>query len=391
MNIYKKLFLLMILIPSLFLFCQENETDLEKMGLKGKVKTIKEKSHRFESDMFDEPDEKQKNYSTVTTYSQIGGVSSNKKILRHFNISGNLTEEFEYNDKNEIIKSIKYKYDKLNRKIEEDFRYPGIIASLSISGKKINGKKVFEKTERQYEAKEPGKIFYIYNEAGKLAKIKYQDDDSGFHGSFYEFDNSGHIEKVFIYGSWFKTYCKNIIMRDKNSNVIEDKKYTAKGNLISRKLYKYDSKNQKIEEKVLDEGGKFTYLSKMKYDNKGNIIEAMTTELKRERNSGDFFSDSPKKKKLKEVKLRVEMKYDRNNNLIEKSIYEAGGACTFRSEYKYDSFGNQVLEKKYFFNQNKTEEKKFDYIYDESGNWINKTGYFNGKIKEKTEREILYY
>jgi len=231
----KKTQLIFLSILTIFLFNFTKEiivkNDLDKMNLKGKVKSIKEvsykalvksekivkgKKERFQS--YDEMDklfmfnEQGNEIERKEFYSE---GSLNERYTKLYNKEGNLLETVVYNADGSFFYRATYIYDENNRCIE------------------CKGAE--------------SKWIYKYNELGNLIE-EYK---------YYILGDEMENKKTYEY--------------DKNNNKISESSY-SEDSLDYKWTYKYDENKKLIE---FNEGtdGVFNYKWIYKYDKKGNLIE----------------------------------------------------------------------------------------------------------------------
>ncbi|OOG79006.1 hypothetical protein B0E44_00150, partial [Flavobacterium sp. A45] len=185
----KKNSLKIIIIPFLLFICQYTYSvnDLEKMKLKGNVKSIREyTSERFGS---------------------LKGYKIKEKICEkelQFNIYGSITRELQYLPKCDPFREVLYSYNDKNLIINEQVYY----------SKKFHSKRIYE-----------------YDNTGKLF-IEYEyDNNEKIHGKLtFENDEIGRIHKI-----------KSYLEPENSLWITTTKKYDLVGNLIERLSIKYDS------------------------------------------------------------------------------------------------------------------------------------------------------
>jgi|GEM_PF-3187587 len=96
--------------------------------------------------------------------------------------------------------------------------------------------------------------------------------------------------------------------------------------------------------------------------------------------------------------------YENETKVVEK-VFDANDSLAFNKTYLFDSKGNilniKTLIKKrakgwgidvtyYAYDGNIIETRKFDYKFDDKGNWLEKTEYLDDKLKNTTIRKIRY-
>ncbi len=256
---------------------QYYQTDAQKMNLKDKVKSIRELTYTVA----------EKNSNIVKDKMTI---NNSENILSNFDKYGNITTTIWYTSTGKIDQSWEYKYIK-----------PGMMSEMTYFNSNHNL---------------IGKTTYEYNEADYLVKE-------------IQYDNTGKVEKVFIYNYTFlgrREYLmetvdnngktlnhKEKISYDKDTNVVlEEKLISGFGKLHA---YVYDGKKQIItdnyQEKIIIKGDEDYHVfsvTSIQYDLRGNVI------LK---NSDDVYYKSKRSTKFEYV-------YDSHSNYTSKSTFPMG-------------------------------------------------------------------
>jgi len=230
------LFLIIISITS----CQtpsKMNNDLSELQLKGKVKSIKEKT-----------------YEVVM---KNGNIAKGKLIGAYtnttFNKKGNIVIESTYNNVDELLKldSLTYNvdgYSIIKKSYDSnDFLYMKINEKLNRKGQLI------ETIEKNFYVNEsPRKWVYDYDENGKLKET-----------NSFEVTESN---EVFI--------CKWVYKNDTKNNFVEEIRYNKDGFYEWKQTSKYDSADNLIEESNYDSGNNLTSRIIRKYDEKRNLIKS---------------------------------------------------------------------------------------------------------------------
>jgi hypothetical protein len=282
--------------------------DLRKIKLKGKVKVLTETSYeRFGKDR--EITEQDSKYDKeITIYDEKGNEIS-KELYSYYLKRYEFVSKFEYDKKGRKI--VWKSYDNYG-----DLKYGGdhfrYITKFSYAEK---GNLIEEKRcKRYYSDNDPcvGERFYVDVDGNKIEGYK----------------NEGYVvlTDLLKYGY------------DENGNKIEEKRFYPSGKLKSVNNYVYDKRGNLIEEKSSYGDGKLDYINKYVYDKKDNQIESKL-----------YYRDD----KLIEV---LKSTYDEKGNMIESK------ANSIYWENKYQNGDEYAGGYKY--------EHKFEYQYDEKGNWI---------------------
>jgi hypothetical protein len=230
---------MMISISSIFVKGQN--TDYIKWNLKGKVKSIKESSFSVkEIDGKYVADSLEYYYwnefnsygnKTVDTKFLPNGISD-KNYIYKYDRNNRRSEENQYARDGKLIRTISYKYDSNGHLIEDS----------SIEGNGKPGKKIAYQYDEKWNVIEDDS----YNGEGKLQKkFTYKYDTKGNKTENFRYNADGILEKKIFY-----TY-------DIQNNIVEESSYKPDGKLIWEYsyMYKYDNQNNWIE-KIRIAGGK---------------------------------------------------------------------------------------------------------------------------------------
>lgn len=269
----KKLILLVLVLLVGGIYAQPKQNDLEKEGLKGKVKRFDDghwnsfyNENGFlqysESDM----------YRTDYTYDEKGNRLFSKTIYKK---TGQETwsNAYTYVGNSVLIKKKKY---------ERGYTINDLI-------------EVFENSKKVYDNK--GNEKEIYYADGHRVFFSYNDQNLPLEKNVYDAKETFKFRQTYIYNDQGK--------------MIEDFVYNEKKKLESRSTYKYDDKGNVIEQ--LDfEGTKkkpnYERFYSYQYDQKGNIVEQVE-------------KSGSKKNKEKSIKTTI-YKYDEQGNWVYKKENE---------------------------------------------------------------------
>lgn len=163
---------------------------------------------------------------------------------------------------------------------------------------------------------------------------------------------------------------------DENGNIIESISIENSDTTIDRLEYKYDVNKNIISKKQIQrvDSNIYEYLTEYKYNQEGNYIEL------------SFKSDYAKTKSAYE--------YDSKNRLRKISEYQSG---EIQKETTFDKYYNKTLVR-FFVNGNPNREMKYNYKFDNKGNWIKSEVLVNENLETNKlipiyieTREIEYY
>ncbi len=242
--------------------------------------------------------------------------------------------------------------------------------------------------------------FCCYKEYG--AVVQYYELKKGALESHYEFtfDRAGNKIKEETYLFEEGISLKSLYSYDVTNNILKDIRY-CNNKFVDKNLYKYNEFGVLIEKLSLDENmteSKFEYQYIEHLYTKTTICNSFIHDVKQTH----IVIHDKQGKKLEESEYYNDTLIDRKNYRYDDSGKEIefiwSGYCqeqgfhTRYYKYKYDLFGN-VIEKKSTTVPKTNEDTllKYQYEFDEKGNWIRQTLYKNGIPFNIIEREIEYF
>lgn len=244
--------------------------------------------------------------------------------------------------------------------------------------------------------------------AGKVKKIKeimYLGD--GLSKSIKEasetsYNENGYIIHAYSHGTFDKAASTTSISYDRNNKIKEAKMFDPDNNEIMKVTYDYSKDGKEIDTKVENKSINITYSEKVikTYNNANQLVSTKTLQDGKLR-SIISIKDSANQKITEEklldsdgkLKSKTIKKFDKKNNLLEKSEYGGPDAkdLEFKVIFKYNERNHPVEVTKYN-NDGSTEYKdSSEYVYDKIGNWIKRTDFSDGEIDTVTERKVEYY
>lgn len=290
--------------------------------------------------------------TVINTYDSNGALSY--KCTFKYDDKENLAEHTLYkSDGNISLKKI-YKYDEKDSIIEEVIYTDGGINEKNVYKYDTNGKKTVWNHFKSETI--VSKVTTIYDNNGrKIQEETYKpydttkDDNLNSMNSFvdskytFNYDDNGNLIEIDIFLR--KDYVSKGILGYYSASA------SPKLILNEKYFYKYNDNNKAIELKI--------------YNLKNNVIS-------------NFY-------------LKVFTKCDITGKIIEKNIYNSDESLKEKYTYKYDDKDN-TIEINTFDSGNILKLKNnVNIIYDNEGNWINKTFLKNDIVQEIIEREYTYY
>lgn len=214
---------LIIITFLLFFSCNNSnkvKNDIERRNLNGKVKSITENSYQAVE-----------KFGEIVKGEKIVDFVNKENRITSFNEKGYLTEDTS-------LFHIKYKYNKQNKIIEENYG----------EGMKMFYKyndKGFILEENQYQNKDlVQKTKCICDKKGNVIERNYYEGNGKFRSKEkITFKDNEYVSKSYNADGTLEYSSKS----DKNGNEIESIHYDSYGNIENKWIYKYDENNQKIE------------------------------------------------------------------------------------------------------------------------------------------------
>ena len=235
------------------------ETDLEKQGFKGKVKSIKSTTYKA-IEKFGEIQKGEKFSGFFYTFNKDGNFiecisdekENNSRQTFIYNDKGNIIEQKEYDSEGSLKSQTTYNYDDKGREVES-------LITLSFQG--INGSAELRITKE-------------YDQKGNIIEEKnYNNHNKLSSKGIYTYDERGNkIKEIFINLDSKKPEEKNIYIYDKNNNKIEVQEYISE-NLSEKTIIKYDEKGNILEKDLIDFNKNMSFKIIYKNDKIGNSIE----------------------------------------------------------------------------------------------------------------------
>lgn len=177
----------------------------------------------------------------------------------------------------------------------------------------------------------------------------------------YSFDGTHKVPK--------HNYCYTY---DRFGNVLQSAKKTATDTMLRLKKYEYDTKGNCITTEIFDSIHTLIKSIKYKY-NKADLLITKETLYTKDNS----------------VQTTI-YQYDTLGNNIQTQVLNKGKLHT-TTVYKYDKNKNVILIKQHDSNGKLLVHKTYEYQYDLSNNWVQKTEYINNTKTRITQRGIIYY
>lgn len=341
------------------------KSDLEKDGLKGKVKTMAIRGYKT-GDAKSNFAKSRLVHTTISRYNEKG------YLLETESTAGIDTVDYE------VVRfkaaRLTYRYDNLNNLTGGcSYKADGSLEDSTVYQVDSRGNKV---------------NWYVYKSNGTIAASyvsEYNDHGDLLEANEYEYGKlkSRHTYK---YNARYK--------------VTEENEYGSNGHLKYTEVFKYDSKGQLTETTDYNENGSFETKYVYKYDAKGNVVEEDKYNEETSAVHARILTKYDDKGNAIAItqyastgKLMYEGKMDSKGNHTVDITYNADGSMAEKitQAYKYDEHGNMIAEDRYMKDGTPDMKNTYTYEYDKAGNWIKKTTLEDGTPARITERDITYY
>ncbi|MFJ1427832.1 hypothetical protein ACILD6_04405 [Capnocytophaga canimorsus] len=225
----------------------EKKNDLQKVELKGKVKSVRtagytvvEKFGEIRKGKITDLDDFINFGSFFDSFNLIDGLCV-------YNEKGDIIEINRYNSDGSLNWKGVYKYDNKGNKIEEN-------------GYNSDGSFV-------------SKMIYKYDDKDNLIEENWSDSSGNIYdGPTYKYDDKGNQIEKNHYHSDGSFEGKQIYKYDDKGNQIELNNYNYDGDFVGKITCKYDDKGNKVEAEMHNDWNGFIRLI-FKYDDKNNVVE----------------------------------------------------------------------------------------------------------------------
>jgi len=245
----------------------------------------------------------------------------------------------------------------------------------------------------------PDDVQNKYNDKGFLTEsmAKYFDGDTLIFQEIYTYDGEGNEIEVYQSNSEGESG-KETNTYDDRYNPIEVNRYYPIDSLEAswRYTYKYDDKDNIIEETTYTNGSSEGRLVTYTYDEKHNMTEASVYTIEgllhwKNTYKYDDYGNKIEYKTYSNGSLSWHeiYKYDDKRNKIESNKLNPYGS-DFKNIYKYDD-KNNLIEENTYYNGSLSTHEIYKYDYDERNNWIKQIHFIDGIPKYIIERQIEYY
>lgn len=206
-----------------------------------------------------------------------------------------------------------------------------------------------------------GPVRTVRIESRQLKAIGYRQ-----HGVMVDtliYDDQGRVLEFAEYLPGGNPDIKTTSVYDQHGNKIEHA-YYVHDELNHRSTTRYDSRNRKIEQLSFDASGKQTTRFVFQYDNRGKQVWLKVQPAgKRKRVGWAAFDD--------------------RGNELERIEFDERGAVNHRYVYTYDAAGNRTSEVDYYHRDGRTRTSKDIYVYNDNGEVIEQSLYFDGALDSK--------
>ncbi|GJM51020.1 sugar-binding protein [Capnocytophaga catalasegens] len=222
-----------------------------------------------------------------------------------------------------------------------------------------------------------GDVVIVFDQEGfKTETNRYNKIGQLSQKVIYKYDEQGKRTTRDVYNSFGKVQVKFLYVYDDKGNKVAYNSYSPTGELNDTYSYVNDEKGRILEELWTKSdksfGSKYTY----KYDPKTNHLIETCQYTKSET----------------EIDNCTRYKYNNKTGLItEIEIYNSENVLIRKTVISYDEKGNEKSLKNFNKDGDFIDEKEYSYVYDNNGNWIERTEYVNQFPKSIIEREITYY
>jgi len=207
---------------------------------------------------------------TQWAYDYVDGKASATgyiSCVTSYDKKGNATEIINYKADGKITSILNYTYDSAGNKTSYT-RFQGNRERLTYSQKIQYDSKGNKLNESGFDGSSNYSNNFIYIN-GRLSEIRYTSDN--LLSEKRSFKYSGSNTEIAIINANNSEIAKEVNLYDSKKNLIEEARYANK-DITQKKQYQYDPKGQVVEE-TKERYGNFSYKKKYSYDKDGNLLQ----------------------------------------------------------------------------------------------------------------------
>jgi hypothetical protein len=292
-----------------------------------------------------------------------------------------------------------------------------IFAQTTLEKKGLKGEVKTMSATTYRSAIEEGKIVLLsvsllqkatFNEAGYMSTNEYQANtislgDGPKRKRVFELNKENQTTKETFYKDDVKGRHSEYTYKD--GLLAETKYYKEDGTLMGTQYITYDANGNKLMSNATDPKGntmqkvELTYtkdnkIASAKENKRGKLVRYVKYEYPNEKEEKVIRMDT-KAENEETIKGYTVKTYDDNENVLRSVSYDSDGKPGSVFLYEYNEQGENTLKTSTDGEGDEVEEynyMRYEYKYDEKGNWIEKTEYLkNGNSMDVTKRKIEYY
>ena len=251
-----------ILIISLFVFIifslttnaqSKKKSDVEREGLRGKVKSVNEKYYEEKRIFFGLIPIKVQFWDEYKEFNNNGSIIYEEKPSYH---GGDYRDRefYKYNERGDCVEKIDSNYENGNK-----YSY------LS-----------------RYE--------YIYDKKGNIREEKWYSYNKLNYNYYYKYDDKGNCIEELSKGIKDSTFSKDIYKRDTNGQMIVWERYNKLGDFDSKLVYKLDESGNRIKVEYYNEDLNKERETIYIYNSEGDVIIEIHYDVKSKRTYSKIYS-----------------------------------------------------------------------------------------------------
>jgi len=202
-----------------------------------------------------------------------------------------------------------------------------------------------KKTSFDMYGREVGYSDYTYNEQGQLLEIRNYDAEGGFSDkNVYRYDEKKRVVEIINFGNSDRLNFSQVLEYNDKERQVTSSHYDARGKLLDKTIYLMENEYP-VETKEYNTDNVLCNHRKEKY-NKSGQQEELTVYVPRP--------------------MQILFEYDKKGNLVSRTGTDGEDGEAFSPV-------------------------RYEYEFDEQGNWTKKIEYIGGKPSILVERQIDYY
>jgi hypothetical protein len=213
------------------------------------------------------------------------------------------------------------------------------------------------------------------------------------------FDEKGYYSEITYLSSYGETVGRTDYTYTPNGNLLVEQNYDAEGGFSDKKQYFYDDKGRVNDILMFNNAGGSRGSKIIRYDDKNSEVtistynfSGMLTYKEVQKLDGNGFPTETKIYNGDDVLVNHRIdKFDKNGLRKQMTAFLPDGSVYVKLSFTYDKNHNLLLQEGVDGNNEAFLPERYEYAFDNSGNWTKRIHYTGDTPKFVLERQIEYF